>query len=257
MKHRMTYRFAAASLAVALSLADARRACMPSAPTRADREPVTLNFVNADIEAVARAMAAITGRNIVVDPRVKGTITLYTDEPLPPRAAYQPVPGGAARCGFTVVESGGLLKVVPEADAKLQAGTVSRRARRPARRPDRHADLPPQLRERQQPGAGAAAADQPQQHDQRQSRQQLAGDHRLRRQPAAHRHASSRRWTCPNATDVEVIPLQHAVAVRHRAGGAAAGRHRRRSRRRRGAAGPGRGDARSAPRCSPSRAATR
>ncbi len=89
------------------------------------REPVTLNFVNADIEAVARTMAAITGRNIVVDPRVKGTINLSTDHPVSPTAAYDQFLATLRLSGFTVVDSGGLLKVVPEADAKLQGGTVS------------------------------------------------------------------------------------------------------------------------------------
>ncbi len=89
------------------------------------REPVTLNFVNADIEAVARTMAAITGRNIVVDPRVKGTINLSTDRPVSPTVAYNQFLAALRLAGFTVVESGGLLKLVPEADAKLQGGTVS------------------------------------------------------------------------------------------------------------------------------------
>ena len=94
------------------------------------REPVTLNFVNADIEAVARTMAAITGRNIVVDPRVKGTINLSTDRPVAPQVAYNQFLSAVRLSGFTVVESGGLLKLVPEADAKLQSGAVS--AGRPA-----------------------------------------------------------------------------------------------------------------------------
>jgi len=89
------------------------------------REPVTLNFVNADIEAVARTMAAITGRNIVVDPRVKGTINLSTDRPVSPTVAYNQFLAAIRLSGFTVVESGGLLKLVPEADAKLQSGAVS------------------------------------------------------------------------------------------------------------------------------------
>ncbi|HMA08485.1 MAG TPA: secretin N-terminal domain-containing protein, partial [Ramlibacter sp.] len=89
------------------------------------REPITLNFVNADIEAVSRTMAAITGRNIVVDPRVKGTINLSTDRPVAPSAAYDQFLATLRLSGFTVVDSGGLLKVVPEADAKLQSGTVS------------------------------------------------------------------------------------------------------------------------------------
>ena len=51
------------------------------------REPVVLNFVNADIEAVARTMATISGRNVVVDPRVKGTVSLSTDKAVPPPVA--------------------------------------------------------------------------------------------------------------------------------------------------------------------------
>jgi general secretion pathway protein D len=89
------------------------------------REPITLNFVNADIEAVARTMAAITGRSIVVDPRVKGTINLSTDKPVAPSVAYNQFLATLRLSGFTVVDAGGLLKVVPEADAKLQGGPVS------------------------------------------------------------------------------------------------------------------------------------
>jgi general secretion pathway protein D len=88
-------------------------------------EPITLNFVNADIEAVARTMATIIGRNIVVDPRVKGTINLSTERPVSPTAAYNQFLATLRLSGFTVVDSGGLLKVVPEADAKLQGGAVS------------------------------------------------------------------------------------------------------------------------------------
>ena len=89
------------------------------------REPVTLNFVNAEIDAVARTMAAITGRNIVVDPRVKGTMSLSTERPVPPQTAFNQFVSTLRLSGYTVVEAGGLLKVVPEADAKLQTGTVS------------------------------------------------------------------------------------------------------------------------------------
>ena len=43
---------------------------------------VTLDFVNADIDAVARTMATLTGRNVVVDPRVKGTLSLTSTVPV-------------------------------------------------------------------------------------------------------------------------------------------------------------------------------
>jgi general secretion pathway protein D len=96
-----------------------------AASSRFRGEPVTLNFVNADIEGVTRAMAAILKQQFIVDPRVKGNITLYNEEPLPPREAYLNFLAALRGLGFTVVEVGGLFKVVPEADAKLQAGTVS------------------------------------------------------------------------------------------------------------------------------------
>jgi general secretion pathway protein D len=86
---------------------------------------VTLNFVNQDIEAVTRAIAAMTNRQMVVDPRVKGSITVYSEQPLTTNEAYLNYLAALRGLGFTVVENAGLRKVVPEADAKLQAGTVS------------------------------------------------------------------------------------------------------------------------------------
>ena len=88
-------------------------------------EPVTLNFTNAEIEAVARTMATITGRNVVVDPRVKGTMSLLSERAVSPAAAFDQFLAALRLQGFTVVEASGLYKVVPEADAKLQGGAVS------------------------------------------------------------------------------------------------------------------------------------
>jgi len=88
-------------------------------------EPVTLNFSNAEIEAVARAMAGITGVNVVVDPRVKGTISLVTEKPVSRSVAMNQFLSALRLQGFTMVESGGLYKVVPEAEAKLQSASVT------------------------------------------------------------------------------------------------------------------------------------
>ncbi|MGC4366795.1 type II secretion system secretin GspD [Hydrogenophaga sp. R2] len=87
-------------------------------------EPVTLNFVGAEIEAVARTMATITGRNVVVDPRVQGQITLATDRPVTPAAAVNQFAAALRLQGFSLVDTGGLYKVVPEADAKLMGSVV-------------------------------------------------------------------------------------------------------------------------------------
>jgi general secretion pathway protein D len=98
----------------------------PQPDTRAmrSRTKVTVNFVNADVEAVTRAFAAMIERQIAVDPRVKGSITVYSEQPQTVREAYASYLSALRGLGFAMVESAGLLKVVPEADAKLQAGTV-------------------------------------------------------------------------------------------------------------------------------------
>ena len=102
--------------------------CLPpplAAQGRRSQAPVTVNFVNADIEAVTRAFAAMLDRSILVDPRVRGTMTVYSEQPQSVTQAFQGYQSALRGLGFAVVESGGLLKVVPEADAKLQTGTVS------------------------------------------------------------------------------------------------------------------------------------
>ncbi len=137
-------QFGAACLASAVAVttpgpAFAQTAASPaaapaSAPATAARRPVgrnpaatrvTLNFVNQDIEAVTRAIAAMTNTQMVVDPRVKGAITVYSETPLSINEAYLSYLAALRGLGFTVVENAGLRKVVPEADAKLQSGTVS------------------------------------------------------------------------------------------------------------------------------------
>ena len=87
--------------------------------------PVSLNFSGADIDAVARTMAVISGRNVVVDPRVKGVMSLVTTSPVTPAQALRLFSLQLRTQGFALVESSGLYVVVPEADAKLQSGTVA------------------------------------------------------------------------------------------------------------------------------------
>jgi general secretion pathway protein D len=88
-------------------------------------EAITLNFVDANIDAVARTLAILTGRNVVVDPRVKGTITLTTESPVSPAVAYNQFLALLRMQGASVISTPGLDKIVPEADAKLQGGAVS------------------------------------------------------------------------------------------------------------------------------------
>ena len=102
-----------------------------AAPTPADKndegDRVTLDFVNADIGAVIRAIGQFTGRTFIIDPRVKGTLTLVSERPVTRRQAYDELLSALRMQGFTLVESpepGGIARVVLEADAKLQGSRV-------------------------------------------------------------------------------------------------------------------------------------
>ena len=87
-------------------------------------DSVMLNFVNADIDAVVRAIGQYTGRTFVIDPRVKGTISLVTERPVTKQQAFEQLLSALRLQGFTIVQTGNVMRVVPEADAKLQGGTV-------------------------------------------------------------------------------------------------------------------------------------
>ncbi len=81
---------------------------------------VTLNFVNADIDQVAKAIGAATGKTIIVDPRVKGQLNLVSENSVPEDQALKTLQSALRMQGFSLVQDHGVLKVVPEADAKLQ-----------------------------------------------------------------------------------------------------------------------------------------
>ncbi len=83
-----------------------------------------MNFSNAEIEGVARTLSVITRHNIVVDPRVKGTLSLNTDDPVSPAQAWEQFLAALRLQGYTVVESSGLYKIIPEAEGKLQSASV-------------------------------------------------------------------------------------------------------------------------------------
>ncbi|HVE05726.1 MAG TPA: type II secretion system secretin GspD [Paraburkholderia sp.] len=81
---------------------------------------VTLNFVNADIDQVAKTIGAATNKTIIVDPRVKGQLNLVSENPVPEDQALKTLQSALRMQGFSLVQDHGVLKVVPEADAKLQ-----------------------------------------------------------------------------------------------------------------------------------------
>ncbi len=84
------------------------------------------NFQDADIQAVVKTISQISGRNFLLDPRVKGKITIISAKPVAKEAAYEIFISALKAQGFTAVEGpGGIVKIVPEAEAKLSTGVRS------------------------------------------------------------------------------------------------------------------------------------
>ena len=88
----------------------------------ASPDTVTLNLVNADIEGVVKVVSQITGKNFVLDPRVKGTVNIVSAKPMPRSLVYDVFVSALRLQGYAVIEDRGIVKIVPEADAKLNPG---------------------------------------------------------------------------------------------------------------------------------------
>ena len=82
--------------------------------------PVTLNFVDADIDVVAsEAVGELTGKTFVLDPKVRGKINIQSAKGVAPGLAYPTFLSALRMAGFAAVEGpGGVVRVVPEVDAK-------------------------------------------------------------------------------------------------------------------------------------------
>jgi general secretion pathway protein D len=105
-------RLAALVLACALSV---------GAPLTA-QDMVTINFVNADIPSVVKAIGAHTGKNFIIDPRVMGSMNIISQTPVTKDVAYQILLSALRVHGYAAVEEKGAVKIIPEADAKTSGG---------------------------------------------------------------------------------------------------------------------------------------
>jgi len=133
-------RILAGALAVAAHAVPAQAPDTPAAPSAEPPEtapaarpsgPVTvaprsgevlLNFQSADLQAVVKAMSQMTGRNMLIDPRVRGQVTIVSARPMPIAGAYQVFLSALKAQGFTAVEGpGDAVRIVPVAEAKAAA----------------------------------------------------------------------------------------------------------------------------------------
>lgn len=91
-------------------------------------DKVTLNFVNADIESTIKAIGLISGKNFVIDPRVKGTLNIVSSQAVSKEMVFPILLSALRQQGFTAVESNGVVKVLPEADAKQHYSNTGNRS---------------------------------------------------------------------------------------------------------------------------------
>jgi general secretion pathway protein D len=100
-------------------------AAPPAHAPSAAQDTVTLNFVDADVVAATQAIGKFLHKDFLIDPRVKGTITITTDHAVTREEAYRLLLGALRFQGYTIVDVDGLNKVLPEADAKFAGGTTA------------------------------------------------------------------------------------------------------------------------------------
>lgn len=80
----------------------------------------TLNLRDADVRAFIAAIADVTHKNFVVDPRVKGNVTVISAAPTSPAALYDVFLSVLKVHGFAAIPSGNVIKIVPDATAKQE-----------------------------------------------------------------------------------------------------------------------------------------
>lgn len=90
---------------------------LPTAATQSyaqtPAESVKINFRDADVRSVIESVAELTGRSFVLDPRVKGKITIISPQPIEMSLLYQAVLSALQVQGFQAIEDGAVTRVVP------------------------------------------------------------------------------------------------------------------------------------------------
>ena len=93
------------------------------------QDTVSLSFVNADIPSVVKTIGGHTGKTFIIDPRVTGTMNIISQTPVSKEIAYQILLSALRVHGYAAIEERGVVKVVPEGDAKTSGTVIDRGTR--------------------------------------------------------------------------------------------------------------------------------
>jgi len=86
--------------------------------TPAIADEITLNLKDADIRALISTVSKFTGKNFIIDPRVKAKVTVISANTLTPEAVYEVFLSVLQVHGYAAVPTGSVIKIVPEVNAK-------------------------------------------------------------------------------------------------------------------------------------------
>jgi general secretion pathway protein D len=110
---------AAGLLAAPLSFAQTQSAI---APSETSQDGWTINLRDSDVRAFIDQISQLTGQTFIVDPRVKGQVSVVSTATLSLSEVYQLFLSVMATHGFSVLTQGGVARIVPNAEAKTEAG---------------------------------------------------------------------------------------------------------------------------------------
>jgi len=112
---RQRHRLAALALGAMIS---GTLAGLAPQPVLAQQAAITPNYRNVDIGTVIEAVSAVTGKNFIVDPRVKATVTMVSNTPLSADAFYEAFLSILQVYGFVALPAGDIVKILPDANAR-------------------------------------------------------------------------------------------------------------------------------------------
>ncbi|NBR16870.1 MAG: type II secretion system protein GspD [Gammaproteobacteria bacterium] len=119
---RNSARRLASPLSLGLAALLTAVAISPLVAQPASGQRITPNFKDAEITQVIEAVAAATGRSIIVDPRVRAQVTMLSSTAMTPDAFYEAFLALLQVYGFVAVPSGNVLKIIPDANSRTMPG---------------------------------------------------------------------------------------------------------------------------------------
>ena len=91
---------------------------------KSEQELITINMRQADIVAVIQWMAEQTNKKIIIDPRVKGRVSILANVPMSVEDAYHVFLSMLEVYGYATTESGGIVRIIPSAAAKSSPASI-------------------------------------------------------------------------------------------------------------------------------------